>query len=510
MRKLRLILGDQLNAQHSWYQERNDQHFYVIMEMRQETGYVLHHIQKLVGFFAAMEQFAEMLQLKGHQVIHLKIDDSRNSGDLLDNLNRLIDEYHIVQFEYQLPDEYRLDQQLKSFALNASVPVVAFDTEHFLTSRSELGDFFAGKKQYLMESFYRMMRKKWNVLMDGANPAGGQWNFDHDNREKMDADVKLPPKSSVISDVSIVYERIQKAELASFGKIDPLCFVWPLNREQALQVLDEFVKHRLPLFGTYQDAMTDRDAFLFHSRISFALNVKILHPMEVINRCVIDFYGNPGRVSMNQLEGFVRQILGWREYMRGIYWLKMPGYAELNFFKHDRKLPEWFWTGNTKMKCLNHSIGQSLEHAYAHHIQRLMVIGNFALLAGLSPDEVDAWYLGVYIDAIEWVEITNTRGMSQFADGGIVGSKPYTSSGAYIKKMGSYCDSCHYDHKLKLGDNACPFNTLYWHFHARNRELLERNPRIGMMYRTWDRMAEADKQAIIKQAENNLNALDRL
>ena len=510
MRKLRLILGDQLNAQHSWYEEQNDQHFYVIMEMRQETGYVLHHIQKLVGFFAAMEQFAEMLQLKGHQVIHLKIDDSRNSGDLIDNLNRLIDEYQIDQFEYQLPDEYRLDQQLKSFALNASVPVVAFDTEHFLTSRSELGDFFAGKKQYLMESFYRMMRKKWNVLMDGTNPTGGQWNFDHDNREKMDADVKLPPKSVVKTDVSSVYERIQKAEIASFGKIDPLQYVWPLNREQALQVLNEFVKHRLPLFGTYQDAMTDRDAFLFHSRLSFALNVKILHPIEVINRCAEDFYSNPGRVSMNQLEGFVRQILGWREYMRGIYWLKMPSYAELNFFKQDRKLPEWFWTGNTKMKCLNHSIGQSLEHAYAHHIQRLMVIGNFALLAGLSPDEVDAWYLGVYIDAIEWVEITNTRGMSQFADGGIVGSKPYTSSGAYIKKMGSYCDSCHYDHKLKLGDKACPFNSLYWHFHARNREFLERNPRIGMMYRTWDRMAQSDKQAILQQADNlllNLNSL---
>jgi deoxyribodipyrimidine photolyase-related protein len=510
MKKLRLILGDQLNEQHSWFSEVNDQHFYLIMEMRQETGYVLHHIQKLVGFFAAMEQFAGMLQSKGHQVIHLRFDNPENTGDLIKNLNHLIAKNQIEQLEYLLPDEYRLDAQLKSFADKAPVPVIACDSEHFLTERNELEIFFSGKKQYLMESFYRMMRKKWKVLMEGSEPAGGQWNFDHDNRQKMDADVKLPPKSMVTSDVSSVYKRIQDAGIESFGKIKPDEYMWPLNRLQALKVLEEFIAFRLPLFGTYQDAMTDRDAFLFHSRISFALNVKLLHPMEVITKCVEDFHNNPGRVSMNQLEGFVRQILGWREYMRGIYWMKMPNYANLNFFNHNRSLPSWFWNGDTKMKCLQHSIGQSLDHAYAHHIQRLMVIGNFALLAGLSPDELDGWYLGVYIDAIEWVEITNTRGMSQFADGGIVGSKPYTSSGAYIKKMGSYCDGCYYDHKAKLGTNACPFNSLYWHFHARHREKLERNPRIGMMYRTWDRMEDSDKKAILDQAEKHLLALNEL
>lgn len=510
MKKLRLILGDQLNAEHSWYQEVNDQHVYLILELRQETSYVLHHVQKVVGFFAAMEQFAEHLELSGHQVRHVKLDAEENRGDLIEQLEYWIKAYQVDQFEYQLPDEYRLDLQLKEFAITAQVPVVAFDTEHFLTSRSEMGDFFAGKKQYLMESFYRMMRKKWNILMDGSDPIGGKWNFDHDNRQKMDESVKLPPKSVVSSDVSEIYRRIQACGITTFGEIDPKEFLWPTNRLQALKVLEEFIAFRLPQFGTYQDSMTDRDDFLFHSRISFALNVKILHPLEVITKCIEDFDKSPGRITINQLEGFVRQVLGWREYMRGIYWMKMPEYASLNFFDHQRELPTWFWTGETKMKCLQHSIGQSLKHAYAHHIQRLMVIGNFALLAGISPDDVDRWYLGIYIDAIEWVEITNTRGMSQFADGGIVGSKPYTSSGAYIKKMGTYCDSCHYDHKLKLGAKACPFNSLYWHFHHRHRSKLERNPRIGMMYKTWDRMHESDKEAILKQADLQLQILNDL
>jgi len=254
--------------------------------------------------------------------------------------------------------------------------------------------------------------------------------------------------------------------------------------------------------------MTTWDPYLFHSRLSFSMNSKMLSPLEVVERVEKFWYENQDEIAISQVEGFIRQIIGWREYMRGVYWAKMPEFAELNFFGHERELPKWFWTGKTKMKCLSHSIGQSLEYAYAHHIQRLMVIGNFALLAGIHPDELDQWYLGIYIDAIEWVEITNTRGMSQFADGGIVGTKPYVSSANYIKKMGNYCEHCAYSQKEKLGEKACPFNSLYWHFHDRNREKLEKNPRIGMVYRTWDKMK--NKAEILDQAEKYLENLNDL
>jgi deoxyribodipyrimidine photolyase-related protein len=265
-------------------------------------------------------------------------------------------------------------------------------------------------------------------------------------------------------------------------------------------VLDTFIKERLVLFGTYQDAMTGRDAFLFHARISFALNAKIISPQEVVQSVTAYYRANSDSIGINQVEGFVRQVIGWREFMRGIYWAKMPEFAALNKLEHEADLPAWYWTGETKMKCLAHSIGQSLTHAYAHHIQRLMVTGNFALLLGVDPDEVDAWYLGIYIDAIEWVEITNTRGMSQFADGGIVGTKPYMASANYINKMSDYCGDCHYDRKLRHGVKACPFNSLYWAFVDRHRERLARNGRIGQMVRLWDRMEADEREATLAQA----------
>jgi deoxyribodipyrimidine photolyase-related protein len=267
-----------------------------------------------------------------------------------------------------------------------------------------------------------------------------------------------------------------------------------------MELLEEFVDKALPLFGTLQDAMTENHWYLYHSRLSFALNVKLIHPLEVIRRVEQAYVEDPERYSLNQIEGFIRQILGWREYMRGIYWAKMPEFASLNYFGNKAALPSWFWTGNTTMNCLRHAIKQSLEHAYAHHIQRLMVTGNFALLLGVHPDHVDLWYLGIYIDAFEWVEITNTRGMSQFADGGIVGSKPYVSSAAYVQKMSNYCEGCSYNYQDKFGEKACPFNTLYWDFYVRNRPLLERNPRIGMMYKVWDKMDEAQQQKIREKA----------
>jgi len=510
MKTLRLILGDQLNFQHSWFKHNDDSMVYVMLELKQESLYVTHHIQKIAAFFAAMENFADSLRGAGHRLIYRKVDAPGNSGSLNDELAKLISSENIGCFEYQQPDEYRLDKQLMEFCSTLSIPSTVYDSEHFLCRRDDLANHFAGKKTYLMESFYRMMRRRTGILMQGSEPIGSKWNFDHDNRSKLPSKFTLPQIPLIENSIPEVLERIRHANLPSIGKIDGNSISWPVNRTQSLEVLKHFANELLPNFGTYQDAMTEKDAFLFHSRLSFALNSKMLHPLEVIETCIEAWNANPDRIALNQLEGFIRQILGWREYMRGIYWAEMPGYADLNFFEANRKLPEWFWTGETKMNCLRKAIGQSLEHAYAHHIQRLMVTGNFMLLAGIHPNEADRWYLGIYIDAIEWVEITNTRGMSQFADGGIVGSKPYCSSAAYINKMSDYCGNCVYDSKTKTEVNSCPFNALYWHFHVRNRAKLERNPRIGMMYKTWDKMQPEAQTAVLKKGDTLLERVESL
>ncbi|WP_373493600.1 cryptochrome/photolyase family protein [Aquiflexum sp.] len=505
---LRLLLGDQLNLQHSWFENSDSDILYLMMEMKQETGYVRHHIQKVVGFFLAMRNFSEELQNLGHEVLYWNLDHENNTQNLSDNLSFIIKENQITHFEYQLPDEYRLDVQLEDFCKNLDISFKVFDSEHFLTEREFLADFFKGKKTYLMETFYREMRKKYKILMDGQEPLTGKWNYDQENRNKLKDPSLLKSPKVFPKNVSSILKLLEKMEVETIGSIDESKFDWPVSREDSLEVLDYFCEHLLSKFGEYQDAMYSGDEFLFHSRLSFSLNTKMLSPLEVVSEVEKYFESHQDSVSIAQVEGFIRQIIGWREYMRGIYWAKMPDFASLNYFGHDRKLPWFFWTGKTKMNCLKHSIGQSLKSAYAHHIQRLMVIGNFALLAGIDPDEVDQWYLGIYIDAIEWVEITNTRGMSQFADGGIVGTKPYVSSANYIDKMSDYCQGCHYDKKLKVGEKACPFNSLYWHFYSRNTDLLSKNPRIGMMYRTWEKMK--GKSDILDQAEYYLEHLDEL
>ena len=506
---LRLILGDQLNHRHSWFQQVDENVVYVMMEVRSETDYVVHHIQKVVAFFQSMRLFAKELLQKGHKVVYLKLDDINNKQSFTENIRWICQKYKIETIEYQLPDEYRVDQELKSLseALNLSVCVV--DSEHFFTSRTEFAEFFKGKKQFLMESFYRYMRKKHDILMVAGQPEGDKWNFDSDNRKKIPANHAIIQPYLFHRDVTEIVEMIQKTDVKTLGEIDEKQFVWPVTQEESLELLNFFVEYCLPYFGTFQDAMTPDAWSVYHSRISFAMNVKLISPQEVIEK-VIQHYRQNNEISLNQVEGFVRQILGWREYMRGIYWMHMPEYASLNFFNHENKLPDWYWTGETKMKCLSHSIKQSLQFSYAHHIQRLMVTGNFALLAGIHPDEVDRWYLGIYIDASEWVEITNTRGMSQFADGGIVGTKPYVSSANYIDKMGSYCSKCLYNSKLKVGEKACPFNSLYWHFYARNEQLLRKNPRIGMAYVTLDKMQPQVKEELLKQAELYLSKINEL
>lgn len=505
---LRLILGDQLNSQHSWFVEVDNSVTYLMMEMRQETDYVVHHIQKVVAFFLSMRTLAAELRDQGHRILYFHLDNPENLQNLNAQIDFLLQKEGFDFFEYLLPDEYRLDQQLKSICENLSISSRGADTEHFLTSREYLKDFFKGKKTYLMETFYREMRKKYNILMDGKEPLTGQWNYDHDNRQAFKDRKLLKQPLFHQKDVRSITEMIRQANVKTIGNIDSDQFPWPSSRKESLELIEYFCENLLPHFGAYQDALTTWDPFLFHSRLSFSLNTKMISPLEVVQKVENHWLSHQSEISIAQVEGFIRQIIGWREYMRGIYWAKMPEFADMNFFGNDRKLPDWFWTGETKMNCMKQSIGQSLKLAYAHHIQRLMVTGNFALLAGIEPDEVDQWYLGIYIDAIEWVEITNTRGMSQFADGGIVGTKPYVSSANYIKKQGNYCDQCAYDSAKKTGHGSCPFNSLYWHFYARNREKLEKNPRIGMMYRTWDKMT--NKQEVLDQAEFYLEHLNSL
>jgi len=509
-KKLRLILGDQLNIQHSWYTQKDPSVLYVLIEVRTETDYVWHHIQKACAFFAAMERFAETLDIEGHDTLYIKLDDPTNRQSFSANCDDLIKKYHIESFEYQLPDEYRLDVELKSYTVKLNIRSEACDTEHFYTTRDELGVFFEGKKGLLMETFYREMRKKHTVLMSGNEPEGEKWNFDADNRSKLPKNHNPYPPLLFSNNVQPQYERISNADIKTIGTVDPQNFYWPVDRQQSLQLLNYFTENCLLLFGTFQDAMHTDEWSIYHSRLSFSMNTKMLSPKEVVGAAIAAWEQNKKIISINQLEGFVRQILGWREYMRGIYWLKMPEFETLNYFDHQRKLPNWYWTGKTKMNCLKHSIAQSLNHAYAHHIQRLMITGNFALLAGIKPDEVDFWYLGIYIDAIQWVEITNTRGMSQYGDGGIIGSKPYTASANYIHKQSNYCDKCHYDRTKRTGEDSCPFNSLYWDFHDRHRNKLGKNIRLSMVYRLWDKMAPDIREATLLRANYCLENLDDL
>lgn len=500
---LRLVLGDQLNPQHTWFQQKADYVQYVLMECRSETDYVQHHIQKVIAFFLAMRAFAETLRQKGHQVIYLTLDDPENLQTIAENLQFLVQKHAIQRLEYQLPDEYRLDEALKQLCEQLEIETQAVDSEHFLTTRYELRDFFKGKKTFLMESFYRSMRKKHQVLMeaDGDTPLTGRWNYDAENRKKLPKNQALPEVLTFRRDVHEIMQMLEKMQVNTIGRVEVAQFDWAVTRAESLQLLNHFVVHRLANFGAYQDAMTQRDAVLFHSRLSFAMNIKLLHPLEVVHACIAHWQAQPNKIPFSALEGFVRQIIGWREYMRGVYWAKMPGYQNLNYFHHIADLPTWYWTGDTKMNCLKHAINQSLHDAHAHHIQRLMVTGNFALLLGCHPDKVDAWYLGIYIDAIQWVEITNTRGMSQFADGGIVGTKPYVSSANYIDKMSDYCENCFYDKKQRYGEKACPFNSLYWDFYDRHADKLAKNPRIGMVYHLWAKMDGAEKEKILRQAD---------
>jgi deoxyribodipyrimidine photolyase-related protein len=512
-RTVRLILGDQLNAGHSWFKNVDDDVVYVIAELHQEQTYVKHHIQKIAAFFAAMKNFAKALSNAGHNVHHLTLDDSLEFDDLPALLRHWCNQESASVFEYQRPDEHRLLSQLRSMSIE-SVEINEVDTEHFVLPFDEIGDYFEAGSGSRMETFYRKMRVRFDILMDGDDPVGGDWNYDAENRNKLKRDDldAIPEPLVFQNDVQDILERLKRHDIQHFGDIGEQ-LVWPTTREQSRKLLEFFCERCLPNFGTFQDAMTansDHAWSLYHSRISFSLNSKMLSPKHVIERVLTEFSARPNAIDIAQVEGFIRQILGWREFVRGIYWANMPDYAELNKLQAKRDLPDYFWNGKTKMRCLQQSLDQSLTHAYAHHIQRLMVIGNFCLLAGIDPDQVDAWYLGVYIDAIEWVEMPNTRGMCQFADGGLLASKPYSASGAYVNRMSDYCSDCHYKVKEKVGDKACPLNSLYWHFMHRHREEFGRNPRIGMVYRNLDKMDDDLREQTLQHAEKLLSDLNML
>ena len=509
VQSIRLILGDQLNRSHSWYSKPDPGVLFVMMECRSETDYCRHHIQKVVAFFMAMRSFAEWLTAGGHKLCYIRLDDPHNRQGVTANLQALVQRFPGASVAWQVPDEYRLEKELTDWAQQVGIEARGVDTEHFLTERTEAAKFFSGKKTWRMEYFYREMRRKHAVLMPGGQPAGGEWNFDAENRQAIPGDVLIPELPMPRHDTKGWGDWLQQQGVSTLG-ILPAELQWPTTPGEARSLLSAFIKHLLPLFGRYQDALTRRHDFLFHSRLSFALNAKLIKPLEVVQAAEQAWLSDPQRYPLPSVEGFIRQILGWREYVRGVYWAHMPQYGQLNHLQHQRSLPSWYWTGKTHMACMRHAIQQSLEHAYAHHIQRLMVTGNFALLAGIHPSEVDAWYLGIYIDAVEWVEMPNARGMSQYADGGLMASKPYVSSGQYIKRMGDYCGTCRYNPQLSTEPNACPFNSLYWHFHERHAAVLRRNVRLAMVYRNWDKMPAARKEALLLKAEAVLNEIETL
>jgi deoxyribodipyrimidine photolyase-related protein len=511
---LRLILGDQLNIQHSWFQEKpSDEVVYLMMELGSETNYTRHHIQKILGFFTAMRDFANELKKLGHQLIYIKLDDKNNKQNFGDNIKSLIKDHSIEKFEYQEPDEYRLDLCLKNLDLN--IPAEIYSTEHFLGSRDQLEIFFGKKEKYLMENFYRKMRVKHSVLMDNSKPLGGKWNYDSENRKKFPNVLNVPKPLGFNNNIASLLKMLETIGVDSIGEApESQLLDYPVNRKQALELMQYFLDNLLDKFGTYQDAMSEKEYFGYHSRLSFALNIKLINPLELIRATEEKFRQCKDSIELSQAEGFIRQILGWREFMRSYYWIKMPKFSKTNFFENYRQLPQFYWNADTKMNCLHHCIKGSLKNAYAHHIQRLMVTGNFALLAEVHPDEVDAWFLGIYIDAIEWVEITNTRGMSQWADGGGLATKPYISSANYINKMSDYCKNCFYDYKSRYSSKnnkpACPFNSLYWSFLNKHKDKLENNMRMSMVYKVWEKTSEEEKEAILTQAKEYQENIDRL
>lgn len=505
MKTIRLVLGDQLDENVAALRGASTEDMILMCEVWDEATYVRHHKKKIAFLFSAMRHFAERLRKKGLGVTYTQLDDPANAGSFRGEVERAIRMSGAKKIIVTHPGEYRVLEDMKRWEKDFGVAVEILEDDRFLCGIDEFKAWTEGRKGLRMEFFYRDMRRKYSILMDGKDPVGGEWNYDKENRKPAEGGLFIPKARTFKPDkiTEDVLSLVEKRFADHFGDLDP--FYFAVTREQALDVLDTFIEQRLPEFGDYQDAMLTGEPWMYHSHISFYLNCGLLNPLEVVEKAENAY--NRKHAPLNAVEGFIRQIIGWREYVRGIYWLKMPDYAQENFLDAERRLPWFFWSGETDMNCLRQCIAETRQNAYAHHIQRLMVLGNFLLLAGVHPDDVNEWYLVVYADAYEWVEMPNVTGMILFADGGFLASKPYAASGAYIDRMSDYCKGCHYKVAEKTGPDACPFNYLYWDFLIRNRHRLGGNHRLGMIYKSLDKMAPDKVETIRADAAAFLEKL---
>ncbi len=500
-RTLRLVLGDQISDDRlSSLRDLDPRHDNVLLaEVRSETGYVRHHKKKIALVFAGMRGFAERLRARGVDVRYIGFEDADNAGSLTGEVRRALAEGGFDRVVLTEPGEHRLMTEFADFAARSNVPVELREDDRYLCSRGDFANWADGKRQLRMEFFYRDMRKRHGLLMDGDKPVGGAWNLDKENRKAMPRRLR-PPNHRFVAPNPVTRGAI--ADVARlfpdhFGSLDGFGFA--TTPGEAEVIVADFIAHILPGFGDYQDAMVKDEPWMWHSIISAAMNLGLIDPLDVCRRAEAEY--RDGRAPLNAVEGFIRQILGWREYMRGMYWLCMPGFKALNALNADRQLPSFYWSGETDMVCVRDAVATTRDNAYAHHIQRLMVTGNLAMLIGVHPDAIDEWYMVVYADAYEWVELPNVRGMATFADGGLIGSKPYAASGAYINRMSDYCGRCRYDVGKRTGADACPFNALYWDFMIRNEKVLAGNGRMAMPYRTLGRMSEGNRADVRRDAE---------
>ena len=501
LRTLVIVLGDQLDhgaAAFDGFDAACDAVW--MAEVAEESTHVTSSKMRSVLFLSAMRHFAVELQASGRTLHYVRLDDVGNRGSLAAELRAgiaLLQPERMVMTE---PGEWRVLHALQAVASASAVPLEVRDDRHFFGSRQSFSAHAKNRKSLRMEFFYREQRRRLGILMDGNEPAGGQWNFDAENRGSFGAKGPgvVPPRTRFAPDAITrdVIALVQQRFAHHPGSADD--FAWPVNRAQSLQALDTFIDERLPLFGRYQDAIWPDQPWLYHAHLSAALNLKLLDPHEVVARAEAAY--RAGAAPLPAVEGFVRQVLGWREYVRGIYWTQMPQYRQHNALEAHEDLPAWYWSGDTDMACLRDAITQTLQQGYSHHIQRLMVTGLYAMLLGVEPSQVHAWYLGMYVDAVEWVELPNTLGMSQYADGGLMASKPYAATGKYIERMSPHCKGCRYDPAQRTGVRACPFTTLYWDFLLRHQTALAGNPRMALQVKNLARLDDAQRQAVQERA----------
>ena len=507
VRHLVIVLGDQLDAQSSALHGFDATQDVVWMaEVAEESTHVWSSKQRIAVFLSAMRHFAEDVRERDLPLVYARIDEPENLGTLPLELGKAIAQLQPAALVLTAPGDWRVLHRLRAVAKEYGLALDLRDDTHFFSTVREFAAHAKGRKQLRLEYWYRELRHKHDILMEGKAPVGGQWNFDADNREAFGkaGPQNVPPPTRFAPDTTTqeVLALVNTRFASHPGTLH--CFGWPVTRPQALLALQAFIEQRLPLFGQYEDAMWVGEAWLYHSHLSCALNLKLLNPREVV-QAAEDAY-RTGHAPLAAVEGFIRQILGWREYVRGIYWMHMPDYLERNALDAQEALPAWYWTGQTDMACLKDAITQTLEHGYAHHIQRLMVTGLYALLLGVKPQAVHAWFLSVYVDAVEWVELPNTLGMGQFGDGGLMASKPYVASGKYIQRMSNHCKGCRYDPALSTGPKACPYTTLYWDFLIRHESLLKKNPRMAMQLKNLARLDVPTRDAITTQATAHRHA----